>query len=57
MPTVGANFATLAEQAVKENHSHVRYLEALLPMECEERDPHAIESHRDAQLATAACLR
>ena len=30
MPTVGANFATLAEQAVKENHSHIRYLEALL---------------------------
>jgi len=30
MPTVGANFVPLAEQAVKENHSHIRYLEALL---------------------------
>src|ERR1035438_8068888 len=24
MPTVGANFVSLAEQAVKENHSHIR---------------------------------
>ena len=35
MPTVGANFVSLAEQAVKENHSHIRYLEALLATECE----------------------
>ena len=51
LPTVGANFVSLAEQAVKENQSHVRYLEALLAMECEERDRHAIENRiRDAQL-------
>lgn len=51
VPTVGANFVTLAEQAVKENHSHIRYLEALLAMECEERDRHAITNRiRDAQL-------
>jgi DNA replication protein DnaC len=51
VPTVGANFVSLAEQAVKENHSHIRYLEALLAMECEERDRHAIASRvRDAQL-------
>jgi integrase len=51
LPTVGANFVPLAEQAVKENHSHIRYLEALLAIECEERDRHAIESRvRDAQL-------
>jgi DNA replication protein DnaC len=51
LPTVAANFVSLAEQAVKENHSHTRYLEALLAMECEERDRHAIESRiRDAQL-------
>src|SRR3954452_5330851 len=50
-PAIGANFASLAEQAVKENHSHVRYLEALLALECEERDRHAIEDRlRDAQL-------
>src|SRR6516164_8617479 len=51
MPVIAANFVTLSEQAVKENHSHVRYLEALLAMECEERDRHAIENRiREAQL-------
>src|SRR6204780_3128751 len=51
VPTVGANFVSLAEQAVKENHSHIRYLEALLAIECEERDRHAIANRiRDAQL-------
>jgi hypothetical protein len=51
LPTVGANFQSLAEQAVKENHSHTRYLEALLSIECEERDRHAIDSRiRDAHL-------
>ena len=51
VPTVGANFVSLAEQAVKENHSHIRYLEALLAIECEERDRHAIGNRiRDAQL-------
>jgi len=51
VPVIGANFVTLAEQAVKENHSHVQYLEALLAMECEERDRHAIENRiRDARL-------
>jgi hypothetical protein len=51
VPVIGANFLSLAEQAVKENHSHIRYLEALLAMECEERDRHAISNRiRDAQL-------
>ena len=50
-PAIGANFLALSEQAVKENHSHIRYLEALLSIECEERDRHAIENRiRDAQL-------
>src|SRR5450755_4906490 len=57
MPTVGANFVPLAEQAVKENHSHIRYLEALLAMECEERDRHAISNRiRDAQLPRVKTL-
>ena len=57
MPAVGANFASLAEQATKENQSHVRYLEALLAMECEERDRHAIENRiRDAQLPRVKTL-
>jgi DNA replication protein DnaC len=51
MPAVAANFIPLAEQAVKEEHSHIRYLEALLAMECEERDRHAITNRiREAQL-------
>ena len=51
VPVIGANFLSLAEQAVKEKHSHIRYLEALLAMESEERDRHAIQNRiRDAQL-------
>ena len=51
VPTIGVNFVSLAEQAVKENHSHIQYLEALLAIECEERDRHAIGNRiRDAQL-------
>jgi DNA replication protein DnaC len=51
MPTVAANFLPLAEQAVEENRSHIRYLEALLAMESEERDRHAIANRiRDARL-------
>src|ERR1700747_39169 len=51
VPTIGANFVSLAEQAVKENQSHILYLEALLALECEERDRHAIENRtRDAKL-------
>ena len=51
VPVIAANFLTLADQAVKENHSHIRYLEALLAMESEERDRHAIRNRlRDAQL-------
>src|ERR1700685_384321 len=50
-PAIASTFLSLAEQAVKENHSHIRYLEALLAMECEERDRHAIGNRiRDAQL-------
>ena len=30
LPTVGGQFARLAEQAVKEKQSHLSYLEALL---------------------------
>jgi DNA replication protein DnaC len=42
VPTIAANFLSLAEQVAKENQSHIRYLEALLAMESEERDRHAI---------------
>jgi DNA replication protein DnaC len=51
VPTIAANFQGLAEQAIRENHSHIQYLEALLAMESEERDRHAIGNRlRDAQL-------
>jgi hypothetical protein len=57
MPAVEANFISMAEQAAKENHSHIRYLEALLAMECEERDRHAISNRiRDAQLPRMKAL-
>src|SRR5437763_13780120 len=50
-PAIAANFVSLAEQAVRENHTHIAYLEALLALECEERDRHAIANRiRDAQL-------
>ena len=51
VPTIGVHFVSLSQQAIKENHSHIRYLEALLAMECEERDRHATDNRvRDAQL-------
>jgi DNA replication protein DnaC len=57
VPTISTNFLPLAEQAVKENHSHIRYLEALLAIECEERDRHAIANRiRDAQLPRVKTL-
>src|SRR3984957_4235312 len=56
-PAIAANFVSLAEQAVKENHTHVRYLEALLALECEERDRHAIANRiRDKQLPRVKTL-
>jgi DNA replication protein DnaC len=42
MPTIGGQFARLAETATREGHSHVGYLEALLAAEMEERENRAI---------------
>ena len=51
VPAIVANFVSLADQAVKEHQTHIRYLEALLQVENEERDRHAIANRtRDAQL-------
>src|SRR6266571_1655712 len=51
VPMIGAHFVQLAEQAIKEQRSHIGYLEALLTMESEERDRHAIQQRlRDAKL-------
>jgi DNA replication protein DnaC len=57
VPVIGANFSRVAEQAVKEQHSHVGYLEALLAMENEERDRHAVEKRiREAKLPRVKTL-
>src|SRR5256884_6128841 len=51
MPVIGSNFVWLSEQAIKEQRSHIGYLDALLAMEAEERDRHAIQKRiRDAKL-------
>jgi DNA replication protein DnaC len=51
VPMIGAHFVQLAEQAIKEQRSHIGYLEVLLTMESEERDRHAIQQRlRDAKL-------
>src|SRR5438105_3143142 len=51
MPVIGSNFVRLSEQAIKGQRSHIGYLEALLTMEAEERDRHAIQKRiRDAKL-------
>jgi DNA replication protein DnaC len=42
LPTLGDQFASLAEEAVKEKQSHLSYLEALLEAEVEERDRKAV---------------
>ena len=42
MPTIGGQFACLAEAATREGQSHVGYLEALLAAEMEERESRAI---------------
>jgi DNA replication protein DnaC len=42
MPTIGGQFARLADAATREGQSHVGYLEALLAAEMEERESRAI---------------
>jgi len=42
MPTIGAQFARLADAAAREGQSHIGYLEALLAAEMEERETRAI---------------
>jgi DNA replication protein DnaC len=42
LPTLGAQFARLAQEAAKQGQSHLDYLEALLEAELEERDRNAI---------------
>lgn len=51
LPTVSAQFATLAEEAVREQQSHLEYLEALLAAEREDRDQRQVQRRlRDAHV-------
>jgi DNA replication protein DnaC len=51
LPSIGTQFASLAEEASKQNHSHLRYLEALLQTEVEDRERRSIELRiKDAHL-------
>jgi DNA replication protein DnaC len=51
LAAVGAQFATLAEEASQQNHSHLHYLEALLQAEVEDRERRGIELRmKDARL-------
>lgn len=43
LPTVGAQFQSLAQQAEREKRTHIGYLEALLSAEVEERERRTIE--------------
>jgi len=51
LPAVAAQCVRLAEQAVRERQTHLRYLEALLASELEERERNTIERRlREARL-------
>jgi DNA replication protein DnaC len=57
VPTVGAQFARLAETAASKQQSHLDYLEALLSAEVEEREQHVIERRiKDARLPKVKTL-
>ena len=43
LPTVSAQFAKMAEEAVREQQSHLEYLEALLAAEREDRDQRQVQ--------------
>ena len=43
LSTVGAQFHKLAEQALREGHSHLHYLDTLLTAELEEREERLID--------------
>ncbi|MBV9678028.1 MAG: ATP-binding protein [Acidobacteriaceae bacterium] len=51
MPTLAAQCASLAEQALRERHTYLRFLEALLAAELEDREQKTIERRiREAHL-------
>ena len=57
LPSVGAQFSRVAENAVKHNQSHLRYLNVLLNIEVEERERHVVEKRmREAKLPRVKTL-
>ena len=57
LPTIGAQFNGLAEEAVKQKQTHVRYLEALLAAELDEREQRAVQRRLwDARLPRVKTL-
>ena len=50
-PSVGAHCGRMAEQALKQNQSHLRYLNMVLGVEVEDRERHVVEKRlREAKL-------
>ena len=57
MPTVGSQFSSMADQAVRAGKTHVGYLEALLSAELEEREKNVVERRiREARLPKTKTL-
>src|SRR5580765_5616308 len=57
LPTVGGQCGPLAEQAVREQHTHLGHLEALLAAEVDERERHTIARRlKDAHLPRVKTL-
>ena len=57
MPTMAAQFNTLAEQAVREKRTHLGYLDALLSVEVEEREKNTVERRiKEARLPRVKTL-
>ncbi len=57
MPTVAAQFSTLAEQAIREKQTHLGYLEALLSAEIEGREKNTIDRRiKEARLPRVKTL-
>jgi DNA replication protein DnaC len=51
MPTIGAQFSKLADEAIKQKRGHLSYLDTLLGLEVEERERHVVERRlREAKL-------
>jgi DNA replication protein DnaC len=57
MPTMAAQFNTLAEQAIREKRTHLGYLDALLTAEIEEREKNTVERRiKEARLPRVKTL-